>query len=806
MTCCLPPVIFLALSLGAIYFIHRTRLDRWLSVQLIELLWKPAGMPDLALKDFWSTIWRILKLNWYSILMLVLLWVILIKIDVGVATIESYVENLKAFSIETIFMSLFMLFGCVFVFSMSIWMIPVFLYSRNRALGLRHRLASFYVGTKILSVMAITPFGVVSNAFLNSAFPELFETSWKYVVTNICIILVFAFVGFVFHKVNQVLAGFFGKILNLLPVKKYIRVIMLALIVQVTVAASTAVLIYYMKNYAATIACIYMFISSAFVFRILFSSAGLSAPGATHADLLTWLMRFIARNNRRENKLVYRSIFVIAVLWNMYYYFLPSLTETNSLYIIFSIFSLIVIYADFFRNLYQTEKWFYKTVSLAAFAVLLVSPALTPKKQFKINLPVLKSEVKAVADSARSLEKALTERIAAIDQRDPESPIYIICGMGGGSRAGFFTSAVLNEIDTLVPLVWDQTLCFSTISGSSPGVYHYFKIRKFPYQRKKEILRKIYQRNYNSAGVYGLLLGDPIEALFGKIATIPKELVLDTTATEGYFDRNYRLRLEYQTAFYTALTDTSSAANDQASLARYFKYSNSRQRSPNDNFRSFFTANYSSELPIHLINTFEVGSGRRTILSPFFLADPSFFPNALLPLQDTLFARDIAQRDIVYRDATNLSELFPFVSAVSNIGEAQFQFADGGNFENYGLATGLVVAEFLISKKVVEKSRIKIILIKNSEQTTPTPASKGQLLAPVIGALNAPFTGHANHVAQVAAKTFGRSFHIIEFEASKKESKVPLTRALSEQHILRMNISIKNAREKIRNITSELSP
>lgn len=756
-------------------------------------------MPTLTLKDFWATIWRVLKLNWYSILMLVLLWVILIKVDVGVATIESYVENLNAFPGGTVFMSLFLLFGSVFVFSMSIWMIPVFLYSRSRALELRHRLASFYVATKILSVLAIAPFVVVSNAFLNSAFPELFETAWKYILTNICIIMVFGIVGYVFHKVNQVLGGFLGVILGWLPVRKYIRVILLALIVQLAVTAVAAFLICMREDYAATLACVYMFVSSAFVFRILFSSAGLSAPEPTHADLLAWFRRLIARSNRGENKLVYRSIFVVAVLWNMYYYFLPSLTETNSLYIIFSIFSLIVIYADFFRNLYQTGKWFYQAAALTAFAVLFVSPMLTPQCQFRIDMPVVERDSKTLAGGEISLEKALKDRMAAINQRDPKSPVYIICAMGGGSRAGFFTSAVLNEIDTLVPQVWDQTLCFSTISGSSPGVYHYFKIREFSYQRKKEILRKLYQRNYNSAGVYGLLLGDPIEALFGKIATIPKEAVLDTSATEGYFDRNYRLRLEYQAAFYNALTDTTATAKDGASLVRYFKYSYSRKRAPIDSLRAFFTADYPN-WPVHLINTFEVGSGRRAIISPFRIATPSCFPNTLLPLQDTAFANDIGQRDIVYRDATNLSELFPFVSAVSNLGKAQFQFADGGNFENYGLATGLDVAELLVSDSIVEKSRIKIILIKNSEQTPSTPTSKGQLLAPAIGALNAPFTGHANHFAEVAEKIFKGNFHIIQFDASKRESKVPLTRALSEQHIERMNKSIKNAREKIKGL------
>jgi hypothetical protein len=57
----------------------------------------------------------------------------------------------------------------------------------------------------------------------------------------------------------------------------------------------------------------------------------------------------------------------------------------------------------------------------------------------------------------------------------------------------------------------------------------------------------------------------------------------------------------------------------------------------------------------------------------------------------------------------------------------------------------------------------------------------------LIGAMNAPFVGHANSLLESAKRLFGESnFCVIEFDADS--SKVPLTRALTSRHIDSMRI------------------
>jgi hypothetical protein len=141
------------------------------------------------------------------------------------------------------------------------------------------------------------------------------------------------------------------------------------------------------------------------------------------------------------------------------------------------------------------------------------------------------------------------------------------------------------------------------------------------------------------------------------------------------------------------------------------------------------------------------------------------------PLQDTTFDPLVAKKDILYRQAVNLSELFPIISAASHIGsEKDAQFVDGGYYENYGLATGLDVYYFLRDSLHVSTTRLKIILIKNSQQVPKDSGQQVQLLAPLVGAMNSPFTGHANHILEETERVVdSQNVHVIIFNAEAKK-------------------------------------
>jgi hypothetical protein len=118
---------------------------------------------------------------------------------------------------------------------------------------------------------------------------------------------------------------------------------------------------------------------------------------------------------------------------------------------------------------------------------------------------------------------------------------------------------VLKAIDEMNLGVWQHTICYSTVSGGSVGTYNYIKGREIGEIADTDYLRYLYQKNYNSSGVYGLLIGDAIETLFGPLATTPKGWICGDTLNNSFYDRNVRIRQEYDYVLQEALTGNQAS-------------------------------------------------------------------------------------------------------------------------------------------------------------------------------------------------------------------------------------------------------
>jgi hypothetical protein len=116
---------------------------------------------------------------------------------------------------------------------------------------------------------------------------------------------------------------------------------------------------------------------------------------------------------------------------------------------------------------------------------------------------------------------------------------------------------------------------------------------------------------------------------------------------------------------------------------------------------------------------------------------------------------------------------------------------DGGYYENYGLTTGLDVFYYLRDSLHIDSKRLKIILIKNSNQEPIDSGHQVQLLAPLVGARQSPFTGHANSVLAEAKRDLADSNDIETIIFNAEAKKVPLTRSLTDRHIDSMETFIK---------------
>jgi hypothetical protein len=759
---------------------------------------------DLTRSDVLYMLWRVLRLNWYSSVMIVVLWVILFKIDVGSDIVVAYVDNLIHYKTFMRIATLWSLFGCVLLMTIAIWTIPFFLYSSKRIDEAKSNTKQFYIGTKLLSILATLPFYVVANAFYFRKTPKDIEF-WKLLVLSVAAAVIFTLFEFIVLKTppfqgwlkradEQLIV--WGK--KWLAGNMYLVILIKILIIEMVFVTLMLVFIPLCGKDISINELIAYFLlaSSSTVFKLLFFT---DDTKLTIKQVNDKVIAMTDTANQKTSRVFYWSVFVVLILVNGYYFIVPSLTATNTLYVVLCVFALLILSLDLFRNLASSEKIGEKIIGYTGILLFLWAPLTSPDGQFTVPLRKYEGPLPDESDPVSAsksnksdgLVSALERRIAYINQRGDSSKIYVVCAMGGGSRAGYFTTRVLQAIEDSIPKFWDQTLLYSSISGSSVGIYHYLKTKTAKEPVDSLFLKHIYLQNYNSSGAFGFLLGDSFEGAFGGLFGKIWHLSPNSDTVYRYRDRNVRIRAEYEYALKAALAG--------APVQNYYSttFRNGISLDNPDAFRGFF-AKHAESIPIHLVNTFEISTGRRTVLSPFVAPD-GLFSNVILPLQDKGFSKNIRNEDIHYRDAVNLSELFPFLSAASTIGsECAYQFVDGGYFENYGLATGFDVVEYFYKHHPELKSRLKIILIKNSLQESKLDKKKRQLVAPLVGVINAPFTGHANHFLENGSHRYNGKFLVLKFNSDSMETKVPLTRALTQSHLTIMDtVAIKEVKMNV---------
>ncbi len=762
---------------------------------------------------------RVIFLNWYTYLMLFLLWFILFRIPVGKDTIETFLTTVGGDKVNfgERLLSYLWLFSCTFLLSISTWVIPFFLYSDKKREDILKNFERFYLSTKLLALVAMLPFLIISNAFLLSGLG--IDTPWlKIILINLGSFVVFILFVRLFTWINRKIAGSRLR-REIVQARQKVRntyvKILLLIILFVTFLALIFSIFGDSGHYLSYRVGIFIFTSSIVVFRLLFFSdesspknisgvpKPMGVPDLPEIDKETdpeklknirlMVSRMLSPENKKYSRCFYFSLFGVVSIIVFFYFLVPSLDATNTLFIIMIVFSFFIFYLDFWRNCIRAsdEGWksrILKSIGIVATAFFLVLPFVTKEKQFSIPLREISSDI----TPKPYLEDAVRTRLAKINEKDSSGNIYIICAMGGGSRAGYFTAATLNNLDSNKSLnnIWERTLCFSTVSGGSVGAFNFIKGKQMGVLPKNsKFLYNIYQKNYNSSGVFGILLGDPVETLLGDIASGPRTWISKSDPITGFHDRNYRIRQEYDYILEQGLKGETFSGFDGYWKRTFYPYFRKDTIMP-DLFQSYFIKQ-NGEIPIHLINTFEINSGRRAVVSPFPVLSLDFFPNAIKPLQDTSFDCGIARKDILYREAVNLSELFPFISAASHIGyKNKDQFVDGGYYENYGVSTALDVFHFLKSETLVDPSRIKLILIKNSKQEPEVSSTKVQVIAPLIGAMQAPFTGHANHLWEECKRVMGKE-NVIDIVFDADAYKVPLTRALTSRQIDSLNAYFK---------------
>lgn len=365
--------------------------------------------------------------------------------------------------------------------------------------------------------------------------------------------------------------------------------------------------------------------------------------------------------------------------------------------------------------------------------------------------------------------------------------VYMVSGQGGGSRAGYWFMSSMFELNTFHTDFYNNLYSISTVSGSSSGAEmflaskEYYKIRDPKCQR--ELANAIYRRNYLSGALYGLLIGDFLESITGRLGMSER-------------DRNYYFQQEELAAFEDA-------------MRRIDKSKEHRGSSVKDFFNRDFMYHYNQQdkkykMPLFFINSTIVENGKKAVFSPVELNTPihtinykgqndyallTYFEDAygIFRKCDWSFNKELPMSACV-----NTSQSFPLINAYSYL-HGVGRLADGGLFENSGTSTTVEIYSAL--KKYVSRNKLPVkftlITILNGEidDEQAVDFKRASILNTLTVISKNPFTGHE----LMALKQLHKQVVILNEDHNDKlftikpTGKYNLSRILSERTLKKMS-------------------
>lgn len=255
--------------------------------------------------------------------------------------------------------------------------------------------------------------------------------------------------------------------------------------------------------------------------------------------------------------------------------------------------------------------------------------------------------------------------------------IYLVAGQGGGSRAGLWTSAVLNELESEYPGFHDNCFAISTVSGSSVGAAVYYSAyseENYNSTEMNENLREFFQHDFISGSILRLIFFNPIESLGQIFCSIP--------------NRNKILIREEEYKFNKTFVATNAYSKK---------------------FPLVYEENKNFDNPLLFLNTYNVTDKRKSVISSVKLKSGSSTEDLI----DTLLRR---KQSITLSQAVNLSQMFPIMSASSTYNNKQY--FDGGTYDNSGMATIRDIYKVIAKARDQAGSDKKIVVLylKNSNE------------------------------------------------------------------------------------------
>ena len=255
----------------------------------------------------------------------------------------------------------------------------------------------------------------------------------------------------------------------------------------------------------------------------------------------------------------------------------------------------------------------------------------------------------------------------------PPTPVIVAAAEGGGIRAAYWTSLVLHKLAEDRDLGFANRLfAISNVSGSSFGSAVYAGLRQdlTDTSSRRTTANAILRERFLAPMVAKLVTGDIAQWFL----PFPVPAFDRSTAMEDGFADAYR-----------RFTSRSSMDMDF----------------------TIFRPEGATDVPVLILNSTSVQTGRRVVTSPYPWSPDS---------NDRLDFHELTKQDVSVATAVHNTARFPYISAAGRLrstnGEYLEHVVDGGYFENTGAETLLDVIEHLEGLK--PNARFIAIILTNS--------------------------------------------------------------------------------------------
>lgn len=323
-------------------------------------------------------------------------------------------------------------------------------------------------------------------------------------------------------------------------------------------------------------------------------------------------------------------------------------------------------------------------------------------------------------------------------------PVYIIAAQGGGIYAAFHTASVLGTLQDECPVFAQHTFAISGVSGGSIGASVFTSLvktmgehRASPPEEGCPGKKSSNQGDPITAKRKFVYLSDEILAkdfisplIAGLVFVDIPQLFIPFTITKTDRSRRFEMAIEKSV---------------DSVLSKYWPDNDAKQKRPVNYLKEPFVSHWRPEgiAPALLLNTTEVGSGRRVVISPFILNVKNDLKH--LPIWQYHGVRGANQLShMPVSTAASLSARFPWVTPsgwfIDQKGVKQ-RLVDGAYFENSGIPTAIDLIRNIQQAALNHgiENKIEINLIVLTRAGYPDQANQGisELAAPVIALFNA---------------------------------------------------------------------